>query len=87
MNCIKCGCKITGGFYNYPSGVRCSDCGGTKQSKEELIQKLNYNAPSMFKLIIEMSKYLNPKQKGQINTINTGSIFHEQLKEMIEKLS
>jgi len=87
MNCTKCGCEIIGGFYNRPSGVQCTNCGGMKENRAELITKMNNSAPSMLKLIFEMNKYLDTKQKGQINSINTGSIFHHQLKEIIEKLS
>jgi len=87
MNCTKCGCNITGGFYNRPSGVQCANCGSMRENRERLVTEMNNSAASMLKLILEMNKYLEPKQKGQINTINTDSIFHHQLKEIIEKFS
>jgi len=87
MNCTKCGCEIFGGFFNYPSGIQCANCGGKKGVNDQFKDKLNLKAPQMLKLIIEMDKYLNPKHRGQINTINTGSIFHQQLKDIIKQLS
>lgn len=87
MNCSKCGCEIIGGFYNYPSGIQCYKCGGKQRNSSEFEKKINQKAPQMLKLIIEMNKYLDPKHKGQINAINTGSIFHNQMKEILEQLS
>lgn len=86
MNCTKCGQEIIGGFYNRPSGVHCVKCGERKDTRATT-EKLNKNAAQMAKLIIEMDKYLQPKHAGQINTINTGSIFHVQMIEILKKLS
>lgn len=76
LNCSKCGKEIgpNQGFYNYPSGAKCSKCGGggspdpiaalefcARVSKIEL-----GNAPSvgyMEELILEARKALGIKTK------------------------
>jgi hypothetical protein len=43
-------------------------------------------APDILEILIGLSKYLRPRYKGQVNQINTGSIFHKQIDQIIEDI-
>lgn len=38
------------------------------------------------KLLEEIKEYLNHKHKGQVNAIHTGSIFHKEITEALQKI-
>ena len=85
---------VTGGKAEYYHNIQEGDWGKTialmydKHCSDDEIKanaQLIASAPELLELIQEMSDYLEPKHEGQINSINTTSTFHNQMRLLISK--
>lgn len=61
--CVKCNCEInpSAGFYNYPSGVQCTECG--REFSKKLAKALQED-PFGLKAAVKLNRIRNnPKKK------------------------
>lgn len=87
------------GHYNikrieYPHTPLCmivEPIGGCQLDGKNLLaiklSNLIQNAPEMLDVLMEIDEYLTKDGKWQINSINTTSILHEKVKEVLNKVN
>ncbi|MTK53325.1 hypothetical protein [Paludibacter sp.] len=69
IHCTKCGKEIIGGYYNYPSGILCSECGSKKNKAITRADILVDNGNEILAFIKKVATYNLPISKDAKNIL------------------